>query len=183
MLRQTETEKIICETMLEMMQHKPYLEIKVTDLVKKANISRSTFYIYFSSIIDVLQKIEDDFIDGFPYESQASLADYSIGNGEKLIDSLRYIKKNMYVYRTIIGENGDPKFQNKLVERQLLFFNRLNKAYAGKYSSDELELICANISGGKWNMLKWWAFHEDKISIERMASLINNINSQISSLF
>jgi AcrR family transcriptional regulator len=47
----------------------PFECISVSDLCKKADISRSTFYIYYSNISDVWNAIQDDFIRDLQFDT------------------------------------------------------------------------------------------------------------------
>ena len=55
----------ICAALINLLREKPYLEITVVNLVKKANISRASYYRNFSSIDDVLTECAKWMIDIF----------------------------------------------------------------------------------------------------------------------
>lgn len=67
---QSASEKLICEKLLDILEITPFQTIKVTEFVRFAGISRSCFYLYFDSIYSVVQKLEDDFIEGLTEENQ-----------------------------------------------------------------------------------------------------------------
>lgn len=48
-----------------MLNYEEYLEISVTELCEKANISRRTFYSYFDSIDDLLKMLQKEAIENF----------------------------------------------------------------------------------------------------------------------
>lgn len=54
------TINIIKDTFLQLLQTQPYLKITVSELCRKADITRSTFYLHFNSINDVLNRVLDD---------------------------------------------------------------------------------------------------------------------------
>mgnify|MGYP002624665451 FL=1 len=51
--------ELIADAFAELVTEKPYLEITVTDVIKKADVSRASFYRNFSSTSDVLDYILD----------------------------------------------------------------------------------------------------------------------------
>lgn len=51
---------LIKRALLELMQEKAFESISVSDIVRKADINRGTFYAHFKSPHDVLFKIQDD---------------------------------------------------------------------------------------------------------------------------
>lgn len=50
----------IMEAVKRLMSEKSYMEISVTDIIKKANVARASFYRNFDSISDVLDAIVDE---------------------------------------------------------------------------------------------------------------------------
>lgn len=60
-------EELQC-ALIDLLSEKPYIDITVTDLVKKAEVARVSFYRNFSSINDVAEAIADDMIDDFTNE-------------------------------------------------------------------------------------------------------------------
>ena len=111
MPRVVDKETLICEKLIEMMEDTSFFDIKVTDFVKFAGVSRSMFYLYFNSLYDVLQKIEDDFIDGLLSEKEV-VSSTKIKRDNKIdstiIAKTEYIKKNKKILRVLTGKNGDP---------------------------------------------------------------------------
>ncbi|MQS75366.1 TetR/AcrR family transcriptional regulator [Companilactobacillus halodurans] len=57
------TKEIIQKTVLDQLQEKPIDAITVTDICKKADINRTTFYRYYDDIYDCVDTIEDKFVD------------------------------------------------------------------------------------------------------------------------
>ena len=178
MLRDSDTEKLICTTFLELMASKSCVQIKVTELVKQANIGRSSFYIYFDSIYDVISKLEDDFLEGLPNESLWKINPVS-SNDKNVLSTVSYMKENMCLFRALCGENGPRSFQVRTTTRFAKFFENIQQSADTTLSASEVRLLCESVAGGLWNMCKWWAFHEADVSEEQMASLIMRIIKKI----
>ena len=99
--------------------------ITVTDLIKKAGISRSSFYTHYNSINDLVQSIQEETLD---------VLSSDITNFNNLDDIYNYIdkifeilKNNEYFYRSILNSDEAIKFANniidKLTDRLLIYFN------------------------------------------------------------
>lgn len=87
------TEKIIKDTVLELLQTKPINKITVAEVCKIADINRGTFYLHYMDCYHVLEQIQDEFCD-------------------KLIDSLEKHKSRDRVdiiveLHKLIRENND----------------------------------------------------------------------------
>ena len=57
------TKKVIKESLIKLLQDKEIHEITVTDICKKADINRGTFYTHYKDAYDLLQSIEDELFD------------------------------------------------------------------------------------------------------------------------
>ena len=55
------TQKLVKETMIELLEEKPLHKIKVKELCEKAGINRATFYYNFEDIYNVYEILESDF--------------------------------------------------------------------------------------------------------------------------
>lgn len=182
MLRESETSKLLKEKMLELMQTKSCLQIKVTELTRYANVSRGTFYLHYDSIYDVIQKIEEDYIEA---EKQAIFSDPLLK--DKDMDYYRrlisFIRDNNYVFRTLSGPNGDPSFQSRFMRSFTDgFYERILGESKIHLTQAERTLIFENVMAGRWAMYIWYASHEDEISIDDMCSLIDRLNRQVLAL-
>ena len=74
--RSRRTQRIIQTTMLELLCTQPMTSIKIVDLCTQADINRTTFYLHFSSIADVLASLQDEIIRHIFAESEA-LVDFT----------------------------------------------------------------------------------------------------------
>lgn len=109
------TRKLIKEKFAELVAEKKELaNITVTELVKRADITRSSFYTHYDSIYDVAQDFQNETLELLTSESKNIKTMNDIYNYFDQI--FNYIKENETIYSLILSSN-DP----------LLFSNRLNK--------------------------------------------------------
>lgn len=59
--RQTKTKKLIKDAYLNLLREKPINKITVTEIAKKANIERKTFYLHYSCTDDIIFEYEQDY--------------------------------------------------------------------------------------------------------------------------
>lgn len=185
MQRQAVSERLIEEKLLDMMETTPFQKIKVTEFAAFAGISRSSFYVYFDSIYSVVQKMEDDFIDGLTEDSQTvlpRLSDYSSnGIDPNTIVKVEYIRRNMRMIRILTSENGDPLFQARMTNRTWRIFKQQYAAQK-KFSEAQKKLICEYMCGGQLNLYRWYVNHPDEVSVYEMGMLLERLTSKILSL-
>jgi AcrR family transcriptional regulator len=60
--RYRKTEKVITDSFIRLLNSSSIEELQINDLVKEADINRSTFYLHYTSLDDVLGALEDQTI-------------------------------------------------------------------------------------------------------------------------
>ena len=107
------TRNLIKKTFAELMNEKKELnKITVTELVKRAEITRSTFYTHYDDIYDVVNDYQMETIE-------LLLSDYKVLNSiqdiydyfDEIFDCL---KKNENVYKMLLVSNGSIIFLEEL---------------------------------------------------------------------
>lgn len=95
----------------ELLKEKGQLEkITVTELVKRANINRSTFYLHYSDIYDIVSEIEtslmSDILDDFPTTREGLFLCF-----EKLLD---LVHSNEALYRQALSTDSPAYFLRRV---------------------------------------------------------------------
>lgn len=107
---------------IELIQTRELNEITVTDLVKRAKVNRSTFYVNYIDIYDLADKIREKmFRDILELYSEEAIKKEHSYNYLKLF---KHIKDNQIYYRTLFKLNFD--FSN-------YYDSALEESYALKY--------------------------------------------------
>ena len=109
--RVARTKTRLKEGLADLMTRKSIQEITVKELVEYVHINRSTFYLHYSDISNMLENVKRELIEEiaevmesyppepFSEESVVFMKDvfFSLGSNRKL-------------YRSLMGKNGDPSF-------------------------------------------------------------------------
>lgn len=66
------TRRCIGEAILQLMEKTDFVHLKISDIVKRAGVSRTTFYKYYSSIYDVLTDYLSIIVSEFLIEGEAN---------------------------------------------------------------------------------------------------------------
>ena len=61
------SKKAIKDALLDIMYEKDFKQITVNELLKRANVSRGTFYAHFSNLEDVRQQLINDLFEHADY--------------------------------------------------------------------------------------------------------------------
>ena len=126
------TRKLIKDTFAELIAEKKSLSnITVTELVKRADITRSSFYTHYESIYDVAQDIQNETLDLL---SSTLNQIHSIPDVYNYFDQIfAYIKENESIYSTILSSNEPLYFSNRL---NLLINKTLQEALINSNHAD-----------------------------------------------
>lgn len=146
-------EDYISDRFLDLVEEKPFYSIKVKELVEYSSIARSTFYAHFDSIFDVVQRMEDRFLEDFyPIESarQVLLEGSSLGAAMQS----RYVMENARVVDLLTGPNGDPYFSKRLEKHIEDICHRIWAESEPSYSEEEKNAFAAYIAGGTLALIR-----------------------------
>lgn len=120
-MRITKTQRAIKNIFFELMEEVGFSKITVKEIIERAEINRSTFYLHYNDKFDLLDKMENDLLIGFrsigitaPIDriiSHGFIAEYTVPYFNQLTS---YIYENGKIFTLLISANGDPVFISKL---------------------------------------------------------------------
>lgn len=92
--------------------------ITIKEVADLAGFNRGTFYLYYKSIYDLLQKTEQELLEDFSKRVEYHVKLYygEINNpDEKVFQEMQenFLKNGDY-FKVLNGENGDPRFKAKM---------------------------------------------------------------------
>lgn len=181
------TDLLICNTIIDLMETTPYYKIKVSKVIEKAGISRSTFYFHFESVPEAIERIELDFIKGLSNEQDAirkiTAARRTSKSYEELIQpTISYVHRNLKTFRILAGPNGDPAFQQMLVDRIHNIYTALFTTVSDDIRTD-VELTCALMASAQWSIYSYWANNEDTVTEDEIVAYVAKLLNNLKSLF
>ena len=139
--RATYTRNEIRKNFLEMLKNSPPEKISVTDLIKKTDISRGTFYLHYADI----PALWDD-IQQLVYDAHSEWLDTFFDTNKA--DDLDSHTKYMYQYQNLIHNEVIPQCLQDKVNQA--FYDQIKKliAHYQIYSEEEIDRLCTFIIGG-----------------------------------
>ena len=108
----TPTKENLTQAFWSLYQLKKIEHITIKEITDKAGYHRSTFYLYFVDIYDVLNQLEETLLE---YLKEQVLSSLESGPNDDITQKLAnvYETKGDY-FGTLLGENGDPYFAQKM---------------------------------------------------------------------
>ncbi len=103
------TKKAICDALKDLLQEKPFSKITVSELIRKCNINRKTFYYHFEDIYGLLRwMLEQETFE--VVKNFDLLVDYQ----DAFIYVIDYVKENSYVLNCIYDSVGRDELKRFL---------------------------------------------------------------------
>ena len=173
--RVIKTRRQLKKGLAALMKEKSVNQITVKELVEEVDINRSTFYLHFKDIQDLLREIEENMeaqikraIEEHPIVSGNENAFYFIEDMFRVLDEEREISK------ALIGPNGDMGFIHR-IERIFKENSRgtLEKMFPGK--KEDLKYFYAFCLSGCLGLVKVWLNEGEEKSPEEMAQMTFNM--------
>lgn len=106
---------LIRKAFLDLLETSTFSDITVTDIVKKADINRATFYAHYSCIRDIALEIEDEIIEKMTSILSAfSFTDFFSNPTQILLQISKYLEEDTEYYKRLIAAPEASQFIEKL---------------------------------------------------------------------
>jgi len=168
------TRQIFIDCFCELYASKPIDKITVAEISRKAGYNRQTFYEYFSSIYDLLERIEDELIDLIGEKIAATISVGQFTDLFLMAFSEMQSSTEKYAFTLLIGDQT-PQFQTKLKKAVLPVIMA-----SFHISPEDISAVYALdfYLSGMLSMLSDWHISGRELSIDEMAVLVRTILTQ-----
>ena len=177
MLGRESTDRYLCTCLVEMLREQPIESITVTDLVRHAKVSRTTFYRYFESVYDVLLMVEDEFLEGITYfVAENAAPDLSVSDkvakDDYVAPGVRFFRENMELAKILGGRSGDAAFRMRLLACVREKSYEAMRASDRVYTENEMSLLADFAAGGILATYDWWVGKSPEVDEDEMSDLV-----------
>lgn len=180
-LRTVRTKTLLHNALIQLMKEKPVHNIRVKELIERAQVTRSTFYLHYLDKDDFIVKTIDAVLK--EYELRVSAFDQlpyrdSILQRGKVF--FGYIAENADFYRAMLGDNGVPLFRSRLQQIGLnYFYSRYLPAVLSeaKHTADvhmTFSILTNYIVSAKIGVVDHWLNSGMKMSPSFLAEITSN---------
>jgi AcrR family transcriptional regulator len=110
------TKKTLLQALTKLMSEKKINSITVKELTDLADVNRSTFYLYYKDIFDMVENIETELVNDFSeayekFSKEATTYDDALSF---FIYLFEFVQINAEMCRIFLGHDGDHTFVEKL---------------------------------------------------------------------
>ena len=176
------------EAFLEMIEKKDFAYITVKEICEKAGVNRSTFYLHYETVGDLLtesvQHIIDDFVAYMPYNAiefleklqDCPLEELYLITPEYLVPYLTYIKEHRRVFRATVEQASALQMIDAYQKLSCHVFTPILNRF-GVPEEDRKYVMQFHING-LMSIIDEWLKDDCKDSIEHVISVIQRCIKQ-----
>lgn len=169
------TKKFILDALSQLLEEKKIEDISVTELCKKADINRSTFYLHYDSVVDACKEVErvfaNDFVEWYEQCEEEGIAD----NIEKFVYSLTVFIKQRG--GQLLGLYSWPyrNRQSMVISNAFLFC--LKEKWLKKFIDDpsKLDATYAFIFDGSKTLFHYMITKREGYTVDTVARYLSDI--------
>lgn len=167
------TKKVLFQALTELMSEKKINKITVKGLTDLADVNRSTFYLYYKDIFDMVEKIETEMLDDFckafdklnketnSYTNLLSFFTYIF----------EYVQNNADMCKILLGPDGDysfiEKFKNAIIYTKPPFDESISKI--------KIHYLRPFIIAGCIGVIQQWLMDDLNVPPKEMAMIVTDM--------
>ena len=110
------TKNKIKECFAHLVIEKGFQSVTVSDIARKTNLNRGTFYLHYLDKFDLLQQLEEDLLAGFKEEFEkgnGKIYGLCLMHPDIIVSAMNFALKNNLFIKALISENGPLGFIEK----------------------------------------------------------------------
>lgn len=177
----------IREAFFDILEHKSFHNITITDITKKANVVRSTFYAHYDDKYNLLDEIEQELIGGFTGVMlglrQESIHTFqeklSSGTHEIYVSYFRYIRANARAFSVLLAHKSETNFSIRFSRAIAKTRKETSHIWASDYGVNELEefsdYLDAMISSIYISTFSTWLANDMDYDEETMGKMLAHV--------
>ncbi len=166
------TKKTFENSLTELSKEYPLNKITVKALCEKADLSRNAFYFHYKDIYDLIEKLENEFIE----EINGYLDDFrEMGFPKNVLATIKSIVVLFYERKETALMLLDTSFSSSFVPKLAKILSDFNfEYYKAFHKTDKrttYDLFYTFISNGFYGMVREWLKSDEPLPVDRFISL------------
>jgi AcrR family transcriptional regulator len=175
------TRELLEKALIELIGERDYDSITVQDIVERANLGRTTFYLHYSSKDELFMSCHElvisDFNVGSFYPHPLSREELlSSKTPEGMIEAYRHLKEaEAHLYPVFQGKDA-PQLLRRIRDRSAEEIEaNLRSAFSEEASLIPFELLANYLAGAQLALVQWWLEKHRSYSAEALAQSFHRL--------
>lgn len=148
--------RMIREAYMELVEEKKDGKVTVTDIVKRADINRSTFYAHYQDVQGVVEEMEEELIEQLQPWAEIEYVNVS-QNPKAFLDNMAVmLEQNEKIYHILAKSNYAEHFKKRIEELLIQYLENSGEIPDIIRNSPFFDFIMAFTVGGIINVFDKW---------------------------
>jgi AcrR family transcriptional regulator len=174
------TRQLLRDALLALIAEKGYHNITVQDVTDQANVARTTFYLHYKDIDDLLfSSMADMYEDLFAqwHKRTPSILD-PCANPQGDVEDFQHVAQYAQFYKVMMSENGSMKFMVRVQQYLTHAMEQALRRYlpTGHEPTVPLDVLAAMLAGVEIGVMMWWIGNDMPYTPEAMARLCDRFS-------
>ena len=169
--------------LISLLEKKEFAYITVSEICREAGVNRSTFYLHYETVGDLLEEttryLLDDFVSYFPVDSQAEVArlqecdltQLNFITDEYLHPYLRYIRDHCRVFAVALSNIGHFGFEGVYKRLYTHIFEPILARF--HYPAQHRPYVMLFYMNGVNAVVTEWLKNDCKLTIEEVSAILH----------
>ena len=172
------TKATLFNSLTELMSKKKISDITVKELTDLADVNRSTFYLYYKDIFDMVEQIENEMLEEFNNAFDIFAQNTSDYNNflSFYTHIFKYVQDNAEMCKILLGTDGDysfiEKFKEAIIRRKPPFDEAIPKI--------KIHFVRPFIISGCIGVIQQWLKDDLNVPPKDMAIIVSGMIQNVS---
>lgn len=163
------TRRSLQDSLIGLMLEQGYESITVQDILDRAGVGRSTFYVHFKDKEELLKSAIENLREWVVEHWQASLAADSsrVGGLAFVLPFFRHLEENRRIYRAVVGHESGM-IVDRYFRRMFADMARTDLTERAADLQVPLEAAVQHVVGALMSVVAWWIEGEADLTAEQV---------------
>ena len=170
------TKKVIRDTFINLLLEKDIKKITVSEICQLSDINRATFYRYYLDVYDLLDKIEEEFVNELKNAIPTNNENYySVSSFSK--ELLNVFLSNKELVKILFNTNNNVYFLNDILE---LAYNKCRQKWQTdlpNVNEEDIEYASVFIFNGALGVVNYWVKNDFDKDVDEVAEIIERLSN------
>jgi AcrR family transcriptional regulator len=174
------TRRSLLEALFSLIQEKGFDAVTVQDIIDRANVGRSTFYVHFVDKEDLLIQAMDPFSADLKERQRKALREGGASAQRAFAFShelFTHADGHRDVFRAVVGKQSALILQRHFQRIQVDLVREEVRALwpAGATTPALLDAVVQSVAGALFGLLAWWIDGKRRVSVDEVSALFRGM--------
>jgi AcrR family transcriptional regulator len=178
--RVQKTRKLLQDSLIELVSEKGYESVTIQELVERANVGRSTFYIHFQDKHELLQSCFDQIgqqLEAHNTQISNGQASSDFHNTHFILNIFQFVEKNHKLFKALLGKQGIGAFSQPIYDYIFGYMYEAAKMLLprDRVISYQPEMAAHYYVSAFIGTLRWWVDKDLPCTAEELDALFKQL--------